>query len=66
MLPPARIHLRAQRYAVKLFLSHYNEVAWELQSGERPPKPYIIDSPRYPEHTHYLAPPNLHIAGLKR
>lgn len=66
MLPPARIHLRSTRVAVKLFLAHYNEVLFELQRGERPPLPFVISSPRYPEHTHYLAPPNLAVAGIVR
>ena len=54
-LPPARIHLRAKRYAVKLFLSHYHHVGYELLHGKPPPKPYIFTRP---EHTHYHAPPN--------
>jgi hypothetical protein len=55
MLPPARIQLRSQRYAVKLFLSHWHHVAYESTNGEPPPFPYILTRP---EHTHYLAPPN--------
>lgn len=54
-LPPARIHLRAERYAVKLFLAHYHAVAYESHFGEPPPKPYIIE---HGGHTHYIAPPN--------
>lgn len=41
-LPPSRIHLRAQRYAVKMFLSHYHEMGYRLQ-GKEPPKPFIIE-----------------------
>ena len=55
MLPPGRIHLRAQRYAVKLFLSHYHHVLYEATNGEPPPKPFII---QHGGHTHFLAPPN--------
>lgn len=41
-LPPARIHLRAKRYAVKLFLAHYHEVAYIDRFGKKPPLPYAI------------------------
>jgi hypothetical protein len=55
MLPPARIHRRSCRYAVKLFLSHYHHVAYETEFKAPPPMPYIIT---HGGHTHYLAPPN--------
>ena len=54
-LPPARLHLRAQRYAVKLFLAHYHEVAYVVKYGKLPPKPYILTKP---EHAHHICPPN--------
>lgn len=54
-LPPARIHLRAERYATKLFLSHYHAVAYEAHYGEPPPLPYILTQPG---HVHYMGPPN--------
>jgi transposase len=54
-LPPAHIHARAKRYAVKLFLAHYHHVAYEVQYGETPPKPYVIE---HLGHAHYIAPPN--------
>lgn len=54
-LPPARIHLRAERYAVKLFLSHLHHVMYETEFGEKPPKPYILTQPN---HAHYIGPPN--------
>jgi len=54
-LPPAHIHSRAKRYAVKLFLAHYHHVAYEIEYGEAPPKPYVLTQPN---HTHYMAPPN--------
>lgn len=41
-LPPARIHARAKRYAVKLFLSHWHEVAYKERYGVAPPLPYPI------------------------
>jgi len=59
-LPPARVHLRATRYAVKLFLSHYHEVGLRLQ-GKTPPKPWVIE---HGGHGHYIPPPNLSAVGL--
>lgn len=38
-LPPARLHARATRYAVKLFLSHYWEVAYFLRHRTPPAFP---------------------------
>ncbi len=43
MLPPAHILQRACRYATKLFLSHYHEVAWESKFNQKPVKPYVFD-----------------------
>jgi hypothetical protein len=43
MLPPAHIHARATRYTVKLFLSHWHEVAYRAHYRKDPPKPYVID-----------------------
>lgn len=54
-LPPAHIHARARRFAVKLFLAHLHHVMWEDRFGEPPERPYILN---LPEHTHYFAPPN--------
>lgn len=54
-LPPAHIHARAKRYAVKLFLAHWHHVAYEVEFGEPPPKPYVIE---HLGHVHYIAPPN--------
>jgi hypothetical protein len=53
-LPPARIHLRAERCAVKLFLSHLHEVWHRAETGEAPPKPFAIAQGG---HAHYIAPP---------
>ena len=55
MLPPAHIHARAKRYAVKLFLAHWQHVAYVVKYGTEPPKPYIIE---HGGHTHFIAPPN--------
>lgn len=52
-LPPAHIHSRARRYAVKLFLSHYLEVAQRL-NGIEPTTPYII---AIGGHADYIPPP---------
>lgn len=41
-LPPARIHLRAKRYAVKIFLAHWQAVAFRAHYGTNPPKPYVM------------------------
>jgi len=41
-LPPAHIHARAKRYAVKLFLSHWHEQAYRHHFNEAPPLPYPI------------------------
>lgn len=54
-LPPAHIHSRAKRYAVKLFLAHWHHVAYETKYGVPPPKPYIIDQGG---HVHFEGPPN--------
>ncbi len=54
-LPQARIHARAKRYAVKLFLSHWHHVAYESYFGKEPPKPYIIE---HGGHVHFVGPPN--------
>jgi hypothetical protein len=63
-LPPARIHLRAQRWAVKVFLSHFHEVLYFTTYGERPPKPYVLD--HVGGHAHKIEVPNAHLVpGLK-
>ena len=54
LLPPAHIHARAKRYAVKLFLAHYHHVAYELEYGKPPPLPYILAQQG---HAHFIAPP---------
>ncbi len=54
-LPPAHIHARAKRWAVKLFLAHYHHVAWTLATGQPPAKPYVIS---ILGHADFIAPPN--------
>ena len=54
-LPPAHIHARAKRYAVKLFLSHWHYVAFESRYGVPPERPYILTKPEHSEH--FIMPP---------
>jgi hypothetical protein len=54
-LPPAHVHARSKRYAVKLFLSHYQLVSWYVAHEELPPKPYAIE---HKGHAHIIPPPN--------
>lgn len=54
-LPDARIHLRAQRYAVKRFLAHFHHVLHESRLGTPPPTPYVIE---HLGHVDYVGPPN--------
>ena len=53
-LPPAHIHARAKRYAVKLFLAHYQHQAYLYEYGEEPPLPYAIAQMG---HAHHIKPP---------
>ena len=52
-LPPAHIHARAKRYAVKLFLSHLHEV-WYTHEIGTPPAPYVM---AHAGHVHKIDPP---------
>ena len=62
MLPPAHIHSRAKRWAVKMFLAHYHHVAYFYRFNRLPPLPYAIT---YLEHSDILLPPNMEmIDGL--
>jgi hypothetical protein len=54
-LPPAHIHARAKRYAVKLFLAHFHEVGYKLHFGTEPPAPYPI---AILGHSHRIPAPN--------
>lgn len=54
-LPPAHLHARARRYAVKLFLSHLHEVWYWHLFGVEAPRPYAFS---HLGHAHRLAPPN--------
>lgn len=59
-LPPAHIQSRAKRYAVKMFLSHLQQVWWELETGEKAPKPFAIS---ILGHAHMVNPPNYPFKG---
>jgi hypothetical protein len=54
MLPPAQIDARARRYAVKMFLSHWWEVAYHRHYRTDPPRPFAI---AVLGHNDYLPPP---------
>lgn len=54
MLPPAHIHSRAKRYAVKIFLSHLFDVWYRLENNAEPPKPFAISQLN---HAHMIDPP---------
>jgi len=54
-LPPAHIHARAKRYAVKLFLAHFHETAYKLHYKTDPPLPYPI---AILGHAHRIPAPN--------
>lgn len=58
LLPAGRVDLRARRWVVKLFLSHYQRVAYVEFFGEEPPLPYIIThSNPMGAHTQIIDPP---------
>jgi hypothetical protein len=54
-LPPGHLDMRARRYAVKRFLSHYYVVGFEAAHGTPAPRPYVET---VLGHTHIDAPPN--------
>ncbi len=54
-LPPAHIHARAKRYAVKLFLSHLHHVWYRHEFGKEPPNPFAIE---HLGHVHMIEPPS--------
>jgi hypothetical protein len=60
MLPDGHIHARAKRYAVKLFLAHWHEVAYRDHYGTEPPAPYPI---AFLGHAHKIEVPNLRNAA---
>jgi hypothetical protein len=63
LLPPAHIHARARRYAVKIFLAHYQEVAYWDRFGVAPPAPWAFV---YGGHTDRIPVPNWPLPGMTR
>jgi hypothetical protein len=62
-LPPARLHLRAERYAVKLFLADLHTVWYWVHYQTLPPFPYVIT---HLGHADYFGPPHVDvIPGLR-
>lgn len=55
LLPPAHIQQRAERWATKIFLSHWHHVAYYEHFNEMPPKPFAIAQLG---HAHEIAVPN--------
>jgi hypothetical protein len=64
-LPPAHLHARAKRYAVKLFLSHLHEVWFKDEFGVMPPAPYPLG---LDGHSHKTEVPRFisHIKSLEK
>lgn len=56
MLPPAHIKARAQRYATKLFISHYHAVAFRDHFGYQAPASYMLTQAM--GHAHDIPVPN--------
>lgn len=56
-LPPGHIQARAERYAVKIFLSHLHHVWFRYEYGVNPPSP-IPMSIQAQGHTHIIEIPN--------
>jgi len=52
------LDLRAERVAVKMFLSHFFEIAYLSKHGTRPPVPFAFATPGS-NHNHYIAPPGI-------
>jgi hypothetical protein len=53
-LPPAQLHARSTRYAVKIFLSHLHQLWYEHHFKQPAPKPFAIS---HLNHAHFIAPP---------
>lgn len=61
-LPPARLHLRAMRYATKLFLSHLHHAMHVDFYGTVPPVPFSFEHSAE-DHRHFVALPNFPWTG---
>jgi hypothetical protein len=51
-LPPGRLDLRARRWAVKLFLSHWHDAAHWAAYNRAPPRPFALE--HLPGHYDYI------------
>jgi len=54
MIPPQAIHGRSRRYAVKMFLSHFWQVGYEIKYGKPAPNAYVLE---HGGHVHKIDPP---------
>ncbi len=61
MLPPAHVHARARRYAVKLFLSHLHDVSYRDYYKKDPPIPFAFTKNCEGNHTHFIQVPVVEI-----
>lgn len=56
-LPPGHIHMRCQRYAVRMFMSHLHHVMFADYYKTDPAEPYPF-AKQIQDHRNYLRPPN--------
>ena len=62
-LPPAHIHARSKRYAVKRFLSDLHCVWHFIHYGKLPPAPWVVE---HGGHAHIVPPPHADVvSGLE-
>ena len=54
-LPPGHLRARSLRYATKMFLSHWHQVAYEIHHGRKAPAPFVIS---ILGHKDIIKPPN--------
>lgn len=60
-LPPGHLHMRALRYASKMFLSHLHHVMHCDFYGREPPTPFALEN--CAGHTHFVPVPNWPFTG---
>jgi hypothetical protein len=63
MLPPARIHMRAMRWCVKIFISHVHHVMYWDYFKKNPPVPYAFTEHCFGNHRQYIGPQNWPFQG---
>lgn len=61
MLPPAQIHARSKKYAVRMFIYHLHHVWYESVYKQPPPLPYPL---AHQGHTDFYPPPSWTVAGI--